>query len=136
MSALNKCMFIGNLGRDAEIKDTQAGTVATFSIACTEKWKDKSGTQKEQTEWVRCVLWGKRAEALAQYLTKGKQIYVEGSMRSSKYQGKDGTEKFKTEINVRDVQLLGGRGESSGGGQRDTGYSGGGAAPDDDDIPF
>ncbi len=112
MGSLNLCTFIGNLGRDAELKYTPGGdAVATISIACSESWKDKSGQKQERTEWVRVVLWGKTAEALAPYLTKGKQIYVAGKLTTRKWEDKSGNERYTTEIRGERVVLLGGGGE-------------------------
>lgn len=108
MGSLNLCMFIGHLGRDAEKKYTAGGeAVATLSLACSESWKDKSGQKQERTEWVRVVLWGKTAEALAEYLTKGKQIYVAGKLQTRKWKDKDGHEQVTTEIRGDRVVLLG-----------------------------
>src|SRR5690606_36036111 len=111
---------------------TQNGNaVLSFRVAVTEKWKDGSGNLQEHTEWLRCVLWGKRAEALAQHLTQGTRVYVEGSMRTSKYTDKDGIERYKVEINVRELELLGGGARDQqrhqggyGGQQQGGGYQG------------
>lgn len=140
--SLNKAILIGNLGRDAELRYTPGGqAVANFSLATTERWNDKQGQRQEKTEWHRCILWGKQAESLQEYLTKGKQVYVEGRIETRSWDDKDGNKKTTTEIRVDRLTLLGG-GERSGGG-------GGGAraaraavedAPmepiTDDDIPF
>jgi single-strand DNA-binding protein len=161
MGTLNRAQIIGNLGRDAELRYTVGGqAVAGFSVATTERWTDKAGEKQERTTWHRCALWGKRAEGLAPYLAKGKQVYVEGRIEHSEYTDRDGAKKSKTEIVVLDVQLLGGgerSGErpasqprqamrgSDGGDQRepggDDGPGGGGrwdqrAPLTDDDIPF
>jgi len=142
--SLNKAMLIGNLGRDAELRYTQGGTpVATLNLATTEVWRDKNGDKKEQTEWHRVVVWGKTAESLAEYLKKGKQIYVEGRIQTRKWTDKDGHDRWSTEINAQQVRLLG----QKGGGRReeppdpdDSAADGGratAAAPlNDDDIPF
>lgn len=115
----NKWVGVGNLGRDAEMRFTGDGTaVANFSIACNEKWTDKAGQKQERVEWVRCSYWGKPAEAVAQYLTKGKQVLIEGRMQTRKWQDKDGVEKSTTEIRVDRLVLLGG---SGGGRQRPNG---------------
>lgn len=101
--ALNKCTFIGNLGKDPEIRYTQNGTaVANFSIACTEKWKDN-----EHTEWVRLVAWQKLAEIVQQYLHKGDKIYVEASARTRKFQDQSGADRYITEYRVNDLIMLG-----------------------------
>ena len=120
-NGLNKWMGIGNLGFDAELKHTGGGnSVLKFKLACSERYKDKSGEWVEKTEWVPCVLWGKRAEGLSQHMTKGKKVYVEGKFTTRSWEADDGTKRYASEVNVRDVILLGDRGGSSG-------RSGGGA---------
>ena len=152
MGSLNKVQLIGNLGRDAELKYTQSGkAVASFSMATTEVWNDKSSGQKqEKTEWHRVTLWGKLAESVADYLTKGKQIYVEGKLQTRKWQDKDGADRYTTEVNAFTVTLLGsGTGGGKGGARKNASSAGddiedddvtGGIAPlsdiTDDDIPF
>ena len=146
MGSVNKVILVGNLGRDAELRYTPGGApVATLNMATTEVWNDKGGQRQEKTEWHRVVLWGKTAESLNEYLTKGKQIYVEGRLQTRKWQDKDGNEKYTTEIRGDRVVLLGGGG--GGGGQRQQRAA---AAPGmdhdpmgepvseltDDDIPF
>ena len=109
-NGLNKVMLIGNLAADAELKTTQTGAnVCKFRLACNESWI-KDGEKQDKTEWVSCVLWGKRGQALAQYLTKGKTIYVEGRLQTSSYE-KDGVKHYRTEVNVGEVLLLGGGGQ-------------------------
>lgn len=151
---LNKVMLIGNLGRDPEVRSTPSGqNVASFSLATNRKWKDRDGNRQEQTEWHNIVCWGRQAEIAGQYLTKGKQIYVEGRIQTQSWDDKQsGEKKYRTEIVCDRFQMLGGRGDggysggggsggdSSGGGG---GYSGGSGSPpasssgpDDDDIPF
>lgn len=126
MASVNKWIGIGNLGRDPETRYTASGeAICNFSIACTESWKDKqTGEKKEMTEWVRISTFGKLAEICSQYLKKGSQVYVEGSLRTRKYTDKDGVEKFSTEIRCDDMKMLGSRpeggGQSSGG--RNDGY--------------
>src|SRR5690349_22089471 len=112
MGSVNKVILVGNLGRDAELRYTPGGAaVATLNLATTEVWNDKSSGQKqEKTEWHRIVLWGKSAESLSEYLTKGKQIYVEGRLQTRKWQDKDGNDKYTTEIRGDKVVLLGGGG--------------------------
>ena len=107
MSSLNKVQLIGRLGRDAELKYIPSGTaVANISIATTEVWKDQNGQKKERTEWHRCNIWDKQAEGLAEYLTKGKLIYVEGRLQTRKWKDKDGNDRYTTEIRVDRVVLL------------------------------
>jgi single-strand DNA-binding protein len=104
-------MFIGNLGRDPEVKYMPSGdAVANISIGVTETWKDKStGEKKEATEWVRISFFGKLAEIAGEYLKKGSQVYVEGAMRTRKYTDKDGVEKYVTEIRGDTMKMLGSR---------------------------
>lgn len=97
---LNKCEFIGNLGRDPEVRSMQnGGKVCNLSIGCTEKWKDKnSGEQREQTEWVRVVIFGNLADIAERYLSKGSKVYVSGKMQTRKWQDQSGNDKYSTEI--------------------------------------
>ena len=155
MGSVNKVILVGNLGRDAELRYTPGGAaVATINMATTEVWNDKAGQRQEKTEWHRVVLWGKIAESLKEYLTKGKQIYVEGRLQTRQWDDKDGNKRYTTEIRGDRIVLLGGGGGGRGGGggmsrggggatEESTGGHGGGApAPDgpepitDDDIPF
>ena len=154
MGSVNKVILVGNLGRDAELRYTPGGAaVATLNMATTEVWNDKGGQRQEKTEWHRVVLWGKTAESLNEYLTKGKQIYVEGRLQTRQWDDKDGNKRYTTEIRGDRIVLLGGgggggRGASGGGGERGGSSSGGGggdyggpgpetSAPlTDDDIPF
>ena len=108
--SVNKVILIGHLGRDAETKFTPGGAAVTrFSVATNRRWKDKdSGEWKEETDWSNVVLW--RSENLANYLTKGKQVYVEGRLQTRSYEDKDGKKVYATEVVAEDVILLGGRG--------------------------
>ena len=149
---VNKAIIVGNLGRDPEVRYTANGSaVANVTIATSESWKDKqSGERQERTEWHRVVFFGRLAEIAEEYLKKGSQVYIEGSIRTQKWQDKEsGQDRYTTEIVARDMQMLGSRGgEASGasddnysGGARSAGGSSGGGAtggdPDlDDDIPF
>lgn len=109
MAAVNKVILVGNLGRDAELRYTPGGVaVATLSLATTETWNDKAGARQERTEWHRIVLWGKTAESLAEYLRKGKQIYLEGKLQTRQWTDKEGAKRFTTEIRGERVVLLGG----------------------------
>ena len=139
MGSVNKVILVGNLGRDAEVKVTASGqSVASFSIATTETWT-KDGEKKEKTEWHRIVLWGRQADTLQPYLTKGKQIYVEGRLETRQWE-KDGQKHYTTEVKADRIVLLGGG--SRGGDRSDRGEVGyadpmANAAPiTDDDIPF
>ena len=152
MGSVNKVILVGNLGRDAELRYTPGGAaVATLNMATTEVWNDKGGQRQEKTEWHRIVLWGKTAESLNEYLTKGKQIYVEGRLQTRQWDDKDGNKRYTTEIRGDRVVLLGGgsggggaRGGSGGGGERGSSSDFGQGAPSpdisapltDDDIPF
>lgn len=121
MGSLNRVMLIGNLGKDAELRTTQGGqTVANFNLACNEVWNDRNGERQERTEWVRCVLWGKKAESLEKYLLKGKQIHVEGKLQTREWEDRDGNKRWTTEVNVFNVVLLGSGGGGGGrsGGRR------------------
>ena len=131
MASVNKVILVGNLGRDPETRTFPSGDqVCNATLATTDKWKDKqSGEMKEATEWHRLVFNGRLAEIAAQYLRKGSQIYVEGQIRTRKYQDKDGVEKYATDIRVDQMQMLGSRqgmGAPQGGGPDDDGYGQGG----------
>jgi single-strand DNA-binding protein len=108
--SVNKVILIGNLGRDAETKFTPSGVAVTkFAVATSRRWKDQqTGEWKEETDWSNVVLW--RQEAVGQYLTKGKQVYVEGRLQTRSYEDKDGQKKYATEVVAEEVILLGGRG--------------------------
>lgn len=109
--SINKFIGIGNLGRDPEYRVAASGsTVANIAIAITEKYKDKDGKQKEVTEWVNVVFFGKLADIVDQYLKKGMQIYVEGKLKTEKYE-KDGVVKYNTKVVAEKMQMLGGGGE-------------------------
>jgi len=112
--SVNKVILIGHLGRDAETRFTPAGiAVTSFSVATNRRWKDQqTGEWKEETDWAKVVLW--RQENLANYLTKGKQIYVEGRLQTRSYDDKDGKKQYMTEVVADEVILLGGRGEGGG----------------------
>jgi single-strand DNA-binding protein len=139
---LNKVFIIGNLGKDPEVRFTSNGrAVAKFPVATSEKWTDQEGNKQERTEWHNVVVWGKQAETCGQYLSKGRQVFVEGSIRTRQYDDKDGNKRYMTEVVARDVRFLGSGG---GGGGRSVepvqnvprGEDVGGGPPDDDDIPF
>ena len=114
MSGVNKVILIGNLGANPELRYTQGQqAVANLRLATTERWTDKSGQKQEATEWHRVVVWGRQAEIAGQYLTKGRQIYVEGSIRTRQWQDQQGQKRYTTEIVARNIQMMGGRGERS-----------------------
>ena len=155
MASVNKVILVGNLGRDPESRYGADGSaIVNVSLATTDSWRDKSsGERKEATEWHRLVFFGKLAEIAGQYLKKGSQVYVEGRLRSRKWQDKDGQERQTTEIVIEEMKMLGGR---QGMGEPSSSYGGGepaapapsygGAKPVaakkasfddmDDDIPF
>ncbi|MFH1060520.1 MAG: single-stranded DNA-binding protein [Pseudomonadota bacterium] len=136
---VNKVILVGNLGADPEMKYTPSGTpICTFRLATSESFKDREGNQQERTEWHRVVAWSKLAEICGQYLSKGRQVYIEGSLRTRSWDDQDGNKRYMTEIVARDVQFLGsgaggGSGSGSGGG---SGEFGGPPPLGDDDIPF
>ncbi|MCA1906118.1 MAG: single-stranded DNA-binding protein [Desulfarculus sp.] len=132
---VNKVILVGNLGADPEMKYTPSGTpICTFRLATSETFKDRDGNQQERTEWHRVVAWSKLAEICGQYLAKGRQVYVEGSIRTRSWDDNDGNKRFMTEIVARDVQFLG---SGAGGGSAAGGGDFGGPPPlGDDDIPF
>lgn len=158
MASLNKAIIIGNLGRDPETRYAPNGdAICTVSIATTENWKDKNtGEKKEATEWHRVVFFQRLAEIASQYLKKGSQVYIEGKIVTRKWQDKDGTDRYTTEIRAQEMKMLGGRPEGQQGGGGDAaGYEappqrqqpaqrqapaqtggGGGFGDFDDDIPF
>ena len=123
---VNKVILIGNLGADPETRAMPSGTtVANLRVATSESWRDKqTGEQQERTEWHRVALFGRLAEVAGEYLRKGSQVYIEGSLRTRKWQDKEGKDRYSTEIVGNDLQMLGGRGGASGGGA-----GGGGMAP-------
>ena len=155
---VNKVILVGTLGKDPEVRYSQAGAALTsVSIATNESWKDKNGEKQERTEWHRVKFFGRLAEIAGEYLKKGGQVYIEGSLRTEKYTDKQGVEKYSTDIIANEMQMLGGmpggaeRGERTGGGDRPQRAAGGyersgsgSAAPatrneepfPDDDIPF
>ncbi len=127
---VNKVIIIGNLGADPETRAMPSGSsVANLRIATTESWRDKqSGEQQERTEWHRVALFGRLAEVAGEYLRKGSQVYIEGSLRTRKWQDKQGNERYTTEIVANDMQMLGGRGGAGGAGGAGGGGGGGGGS--------
>ncbi len=123
---INKVILVGNLGADPETRYTAGGSaITTIRIATSESWKDKqTGEQQERTEWHRVKFFGRLAEIAGEYLKKGRQVYVEGSLRTDKYTDKDGIERFSTDIIADEMQMLGGNPGSEGGGGGG-GYRGG-----------
>jgi single-strand DNA-binding protein len=130
MASVNKVILVGNLGRDPEMRTfPDGGTLCNVTLATTRSWKDKnSGDKVEETEWHRIVFRDRLAEIAGEYLKKGKQVYIEGRLKTRKYTDKDGVEKYATEVVATDMQLLGSR-EGMGEGETRGGASGGGYAP-------
>jgi single-strand DNA-binding protein len=154
---LNRVMLLGNLGQDPELRMTSTGqAVLKMRLATSESYVDKNRVRQERTEWHSVVVWGKRAEALGKFLTKGTRLFIEGGLRTSSYEDKDGNKRYRTEIVAQNVILSGGGGGGGGGGGRggpgrsddmggpgDEQPRGGGGGYDDqdygggdDDIPF
>ncbi len=139
MASVNKVLLIGNLGRDPEVRFTTGGNpVANFTMATTDRWNDPAtGEKKERTEWHRIVVWGKQAEIAGEYLRKGRQVYVEGSLQTREWTDRDGNKKYTTEIRVQRFQMLGRRDDAPVSSDKEApaiaepeaGYS-------EDDIPF
>jgi len=108
MAGVNKAILVGNLGKDPELRYTQGGqAVVNFPIATTEQWTDKNGERQERTEWHRIVVWGKSGENCAQYLSKGRPVYVEGRIQTREWEDQSGQKRYTTEINAQTVQFLG-----------------------------
>jgi single-strand DNA-binding protein len=137
---VNKVILIGNLGADPEMKYTASGTaICKFRLATSEQFKDRDGNLKERTEWHRVTVWAKLAEICGQYLSKGRQVYVEGSLRTTSWDDQDSNKRYMTEVVARDIQFLGGG--ASGPNQSFGGGGGGGgdygpSPMGNDDIPF
>ena len=144
---VNKVIIVGNLGQDPEVKYMPSGdAVCNLSVATTESWNDKSSGEKvEHTEWHRVVMFRRLAEIAGEYLRKGSQVYIEGKLKTRKWQDNSGNDRYTTEIEAREMQMLGGRGGSAGSAGMASAppkvaAAGGSAAPAqdplDDDIPF
>jgi single-strand DNA-binding protein len=145
MSGVNKVILVGRLGQDPEVKNLQTGQqVARLSIATSESWKDKQGQKQERTEWHRVIVWGKMAEVVGKYLSKGRQVYLEGKLQTRSWEDKETkAKKYVTEINASTVQFLGDNkgSEQQQGSQPGAQGSGDGFAPEpefnsDEEIPF
>ena len=144
---INKVILVGNLGAAPEMRFTQGGqAVANLRVATTERWTDKNGQKQEATEWHRVVVWGKQAEIMAQYLTKGRQVYIEGKIRTRQWQDQQGQKRYSTEVVAQNIQMLGSRDGGGAGMDRDAHGDMGATVPPDDqlqdfggqdsDIPF
>lgn len=132
---INKVILVGHVGRDPELKSLPSGTnLATFSLATTDRrYKDENGNPR--TEWHNMVAWGKLAEIVDRYVTKGKQLYIEGSIRTRTYE-QDGQKKYFTEIHIQNMEMLGSRQDSGGAPLEDSGGVAQGFPDDNDDVPF
>ena len=146
---INRVILIGNLGQDPETRSLPSGKpVTNLRIATSESWKDKqTGEQREQTEWHSVVMFDRLAEIAAQYLRKGSQVYIEGRLRTRKWQDKEGRDRYTTEIQANEMQMLGGRGDAAGRGPVDEAPRGSMSSagskaashdpfPEEDEIPF
>ena len=130
---MNKAMIIGNLGSDPELRYTQNQTpVATFSVASTERWKDSDGNKQEHTEWHRVVVWKGLAEVCNEHLSKGSKVFIEGKLRTRKWEDQDGNIRYSTEIVARDLEMLGGRQEETTSQPNEENVE----PPMPDDVPF
>lgn len=143
MASVNKAIILGNLGKDPELRHTQAGkAVCTLRLATNEVWSDASGERQERTEWHTVIVWGKQAENCNQYLKKGRSVFIEGRIQTRKWQDKEGNDRYSTEIVADRVQFVGGQPGAGGGdsyGDASFGGGGGELSPPPaggDDIPF
>lgn len=141
--AVNKVILVGNLGKDPELRYTPSGTaVCTFSLATTERFKNKQGEQQDRTEWHNIVVWAGLAEICGKYLTKGKQIYLEGRLQYRSYDDRDGNKRYITEVVANEMQMLGRAGDQPDSGRSSSSSDDFSQAPPepqfnpDDDIPF
>ncbi len=143
---INKAIIVGNVGKDPEVRSTPDGkAVAGFTVATSESWKDKtSGEKKEQTEWHRVVAFGRLAEIIRDYVKKGSKVYVEGKLKTNKWQDKDGSDRYTTEIIANELQMLDQKGQTNAyprddppqGNAPPPSVPQGGVEDFDDDIPF
>ncbi|MEE9553459.1 MAG: single-stranded DNA-binding protein [candidate division Zixibacteria bacterium] len=137
MASVNKAILIGNLGADPELRYTSGGTaVASFSIATTEKFKNKDGERQERTEWHNIVCWTRLAEIANEYLRKGNPVYIEGRIQTRNYDDKEGVKRYRTEIVAQQMQLLGGRPRSEQEPSQPSAPPEPQTPVDDDDLPF
>ena len=137
MASVNKAIILGNLGRDPEVRQTASGkAVTTLRVATNESWVDQSGERQERTEWHSIVVWGRQAENCAQYLRKGRTVYVEGRLQTRKWQDKEGGDRYSTEIVADRVQFIGGGRDAGAAAGQEFGQADVGSPANDDDIPF
>jgi single-strand DNA-binding protein len=139
MASVNKVILIGNLGRDPEVRYTPSGTaVANFSLATTENWTNREGERESRTEWHRIVAWGRLGEICGEYLAKGKQVFIEGRIRTNEWEDQNGNKRETKEIVALSMQMLGSRRETEAFGGESSGpeRASGSGGPAEDDIPF
>lgn len=139
MASVNKVILVGNLGKDPETRYAPSGdAICNITLATTDTWRDKAtGEKREATEWHRVAFFGKLAEIAGQYLRKGSQVYVEGSLRTRKWQDKDGQDRYTTEVEATEMKMLGGRSDNSQSNTSRRAQAEGATVGDlDDDIPF
>jgi single-strand DNA-binding protein len=141
--SVNKAIIVGRLGADPEIRFTQSGAgVTNFNVATDSVWKDKEGQKQSRTEWHRIVVWGPQAEVCQKYLSKGREVYIEGEIQTRSWEDKEGQKRWTTEIRARDVRFLGGRGDQDGGSGSGAGGdfgpppAGGDSGDSGGDVPF
>lgn len=135
MSSFNKVLLMGNLTRDPELRYTSGGSpVCNFSMAINRYYNDKQGERKEETTFMRITVWGKQGEHCAQYLAKGRSVFVEGRLQSRSWETEDGQKRSAVDVVADNVQFIGGRGAAPGGGGKDEGVDD--MPPAEDDIPF
>lgn len=134
---VNQVQLLGNVGKDPEVRTTPSGqSVASFSLATSRKWKDRDGNRQEKTEWHNVVAWGKTAEVVAQYVTKGSKLFINGRLETQSWDDKEsGQKRYKTQVIVETLTMLGDR-KSADGGERGDMDAGHGAPDDDESIPF
>ena len=142
--SVNKVILLGNLGKDPDLRYTPSGkAVATFSLATNERWTSQDGQKQENTTWHNIVAWGKQAETMKEYLTKGRQVYIEGRIANRSYEDKEGNKKSISEVVVQSFSFVGNRGSSGNGGGQTTPpepaaetAADAGSGQSDDDLPF
>lgn len=133
---VNLCIFIGNLGADPKWEPNKGSGRCAWSMAVTESWRDRDGNKQERTDWVHVVAWGPLGKLCSEYLSKGRQVFVKGAWRVSSWDGQDGKKQYRTEIEAKEVEFLGG-GEQRQGQQQSSGQGYAPPPPGDDDlIPF
>jgi single-strand DNA-binding protein len=135
---INKVILVGNVGQDPEIRSTAGGTrVANMRMATNERRRDRDGNWTDHTEWHTVVVWGRLVDVVEQYVNKGRQLYIEGVLRTRSWEGQDGQKRYTTEVHVRELKLLGGRGAADASAPReDYGAVAQGFPDDADDVPF